>query len=81
MVQYRGKEENKMYYGYEELKEKAVKFDSTTEDRLQLFAWFERYGGRYWNGEGYSLDEGFCLYPVYKEIANDCWEVVDVEIR
>lgn len=68
-------------YNYEELAERALRFDATQEDINALAEWFERYGDRYWNGERYEIDATRSLYPIYEETAPDEWEIVGYEIR
>lgn len=68
-------------YDYSELLSKATQKRATREDRLDLWYWFEMYGDRYWNGECYDLGDGKSLYPVYRVIDEDTYELVDVEVR
>lgn len=77
-----------MKYQYEELKERAMRFDATQQDRLNLLKWFEQYGSCYWNGEEYALENGYGLKPIYKGIGEadedgdyEEYEVVDAIIR
>ena len=72
-----------MEYQYKELLNKATAETATKEDRLNLWEWFERHGGMFWNGENYSLGDGKRLFPVWEEDAEftDCYNVVDCEIR
>lgn len=65
------------YYDYKELREKAL--NGTQADVNALGDWFEKYGDRYWNGECYDAD-GFSLYPIYKEIAEDEFELTGYRI-
>ena len=68
-------------YNYKELREKATAQNATAGDRLNLFFWFEAYGGSYWNGEFYDMDDGWRLYPVYEEDEDGELELIDAEIR
>lgn len=68
-----------MKYDYAELKEKAI--NGKQEDINNLGEWFEQYGDRYWNGEYYNADDGMRLFPVYKEIDEDEWELIRYEFR
>lgn len=68
------------YYEYEELRKKALN-NGTQEDIDNLGEWFSKYGTIYWNGEYYNLDDGFKLYPVYKEKSDDEFELVGYEIK
>lgn len=69
------------YYDYEELVEKALAFDATQEDINALGEWFDSHGWDYWNGEYFEIDRYHSLYPVYKEVAEDNFEIVGYEIR
>lgn len=73
---------------YEELLEKAESYNSTAEDRLELFNWFEREGNMYWNGECYQISKNRNLYPICEPVGEPDedgdymdWKVVDAEIR
>ena len=70
-------------YEYKELREKALSENATKEERLNLLEWFEKCGDerKGWNGESWDIDEGLRLYPIYKEVEEDYFEVVDAEIR
>ena len=69
-------------YEYEELRAAALAPEATTEDRLALLEWFDRYDTADWNGEYYDMDDGYRLYPVYEhDEENDQYDVVDAEIR
>lgn len=70
-------------YEYKELRKKALSENATKEDRMNLLDWFERHGDtqNQWNGESWDIDEGLRLFPIYKEIEEDCFEVVNAEIR
>ena len=70
-------------YEYKELREKALSDTATKKERLSLLEWFEKYGDerKAWNGESWDIDEGLRLYPIYKEVEKDSFEVVDAEIR
>lgn len=68
-------------YDYEELKNKALSADATQDDINTLGEWFECFGGRYWNGEYYSVENGIHLYPVCHEVDEDEWEIVGYELK
>lgn len=86
-------DKDKTYYDdedlpYPELLEKAESNKSTAEDRINLFNWFEKNGGMYWNGECYQIDKDLALYPVCEPVGEPDedgdymdWKVVDAEIR
>ena len=63
-------------YNYKEICEKALASDATQEDINALGEWFERYGRSGWNGECWTVDAYHDLYPIYKEIGYDDYEVV-----
>lgn len=65
-------------YAYQDLVAAATKSGATQEDINALGEWFERYGMRHWNGSCWTVDEkdDICLAPMYKEIAEDEYEVV-----
>lgn len=68
------------YYSYTELAEKALATKSP-EDCANLGYWFERWGRDYWNGECYNIDSAHDLYPVYKEVEDDEYDIEGWEIR
>lgn len=75
-------------HDYQMLLDKSKKYDSTPIDRTMLFYWFERFGGKYWNGECYVLEDGQGLYPIYKGIGEPDedgeypqYKLMDAEIR
>lgn len=63
-------------YNYKEICEKALAFNATQEDINALGEWFSRHGMSYWNGECWTVDAYHDLYPIYKEIGYDEYEVV-----
>lgn len=69
------------YYRYQELRQKAVAPNATQEDVNELGRWFEAYGSRFWNGESYGIDDNLRLYPIYKQVDEDNYEIVGYEIR
>ena len=71
----------KNYYKYDKLRKKAMHKTATKEDRLNLLSWLEQYGMDYWNGEHYDIDDGYVLYPILEEIAEDCYTAVDAKIE
>lgn len=68
-------------YDYAELREAAIKFNATTEEVNALGEWFERYGRDSWNGEYFDADDGYRLFPVYKEVDEDEFELVGYEFK
>lgn len=76
------------YGSYKELRENALKPNATQEDISKLGEWFSQYVGIFWNGEYYDISDtgtkgeyGFRLYPVYKEVAEDEYELTGWEIK
>lgn len=67
-------------YDYKKLREKALSATATQEDIDNLGKWFELFGETYWNGEYYDAD-GAEIWPVYKKISEDDFELVGYEIR
>lgn len=65
-------------YNYEELRAAALT-SATQEDIDALGEWFSRYGHSYWNGEYYDAD-GIRVYPVYKQIDDNNYELLGYEI-
>ena len=72
-------------YSYQELLEKSSSINSTKEDRIKLYNWFENYGYDFWNGECFEIDKSRNLYPVYEILTDEDGEeeyiLVDCEIR
>lgn len=78
----------KIYQGdYKELEQRALSHFATKQDIINLYRWFELYGGDYWNGEEYAITKDRALKPIYQAVEFDEdgepveWVVVDVEIR
>lgn len=67
------------YYDYDDLK-KAYEANPTQENLNALGEWFEENGQTYWNGEYFDADS-IRIYPVYKEISEDEFELVGYEAR
>lgn len=67
------------YYSYKDLKA-AVDTNPTPENINALGEWFDHYGNDYWNGEYYDADD-LRIYPVYKEIDEDNFELIGYEAR
>lgn len=66
---------------YAELRLKALNELAEQEDIDRLGRWFELYDGNdSWNGECYDV-EGRNLYPVYKQIDEDEFEIIGYEFR
>ena len=63
---------------YEELKQKALTGEQ--KDINALGKWFELYGDRYWNGEFYSINGEYHLYPIYDEELDEDGELIQSEI-
>lgn len=67
-------------YDYEELKNKALSAEAEPEDINALGEWFSSYGDDYWNGEYYSVENGYRLYPIYEEELDEDGELVQAEV-
>lgn len=63
-------------YDYKELCGKALAFDATQKDINALGEWFHVYGMNYWNGENFYIDPYHVLFPIYKEVDYDDFEVI-----
>lgn len=68
-------------YDYEELRKRALAENSTTADRLALLEWCDEFLYSRFNGECYDIDDGLELYPIYNEVEEDVFELVDAEVR
>ncbi|MGN0488029.1 MAG: hypothetical protein ACI4HO_02070 [Ruminococcus sp.] len=68
-------------YDYNELKNNALKPNAKQDDINALGEWFEQYGDSYWNGEYFEIDSEHRLYPQYKEIDEDEFEITGYEIK
>ena len=68
------------YYRYKELREAAIN-NPTKENLERLADWLFHYGDCGWNGEEYDIDDGYYLRPIYKQVDEDEWEVVDYELH
>lgn len=63
-------------YKYQEYRKKAIEYP--TEENLNTLAeWLFMWGGNYWNGEAWDIDNGMRLYPIYDENGN----IIKYEIR
>ncbi len=63
-------------YKYQEYRKKAI--ENPTEENLNALAeWLFMYGGSYWNGETWDIDNGMRLYPIYDENGN----IIKYEIK
>lgn len=72
------------YYDYKDLREAAISPAATQDDINALGRWFEHNGQDFWNGEHYDADNGYRLFPVYKEVGepgDDVWEISGYEFR
>lgn len=67
------------YYSYKDLKT-AYDTNPSQENINTLGEWFQQYGDSCWNGEYYDADN-IRIYPVYKEIAEDEFELIGYEAR
>lgn len=68
-------------YNYKKIRDTAIN-NPTRENLERLYNWLEQYDdGRGWNGEEWDCDDGYSLRPIYKEVAEDEWEIVDYELR
>lgn len=63
-------------YDYKVLCEKALASDATQEDINTLGEWFHTYDRGDWNGEYYAVDAAHCLYPIYREVGEDDYDIV-----
>lgn len=70
-------------YNFEELVRAAIAFDAPQEAIDALGAWFDLYGERYYNGEGYDASlpgeptGTRTLYPVFAhDEETDMWNTV-----
>lgn len=69
-------------YDYKELVDSVLN-DASTENVNNLAEWLERYGNRWWNGFCFDTSKdlnGLNVYPVYKEIDEDEYEVVGYQL-
>ena len=62
-------------YDYEDLEKRATAPGAAQLDINNLGRWYELYGDSFWNGEFYNHN-GKKLYPIYKQIASDEWEII-----
>ncbi len=67
-------------YDYNELKNNALNPNATQDDINALGEWFEQYGDEFWNGEYFEIDSEHRLYPQYREIDEDEFEICGYEI-
>lgn len=67
------------YYSYKNLKT-AYDTNPSQENVNALGEWFQQYGDSYWNGEYYDADNTR-IYPIYKEISDDQFDIVGYEAR
>lgn len=63
-------------YDFDDLRKKAIAPDATQEDIDRLGYWMSRHGRDSWNGEYYSVDSTHELYPIYKEVAEDDFNLI-----
>ncbi len=64
------------YYSYQNLTAAALADNAPQSAVDALGEWFELHGAMYWNGESYTVDEAHDLYPVYRELGEDEFELV-----
>ena len=70
-----------MKYNYQEIRDTAIN-NPTHENLERLYNWFSQYADvRDWNGEGWDCGDGYSLRAIYKEIAEDEWEIVGYELK
>lgn len=69
------------YESYKELRENALKPNATQEEINEFGKWFSQYGDMFWNGEYYDADDGVRVYPIYREVSEDEFELEGWEIR
>lgn len=67
------------YYRYKEIKDAAIN-NPTYENLERLANWLDRYDNC-WNGEEWNIDNEYHLKPIYKQMDEDEWEVVDYELN
>lgn len=76
-------------YDYEDVLKKAIKFDSTAEERADLVRWCNDFAMDSWNGEYFSLErDKYNVFPVYKGVGEPdedgdyiSYDLIDAEIR
>lgn len=69
-------------YNYEELKRKALAPEATQYDIDSLGGWFNRYGDPFWNGECWTIDSSYDMWPIYEyDEEYDVYTTVGYEIR
>ena len=69
------------YYDYKDLERKALLPGAAQEDIDALGEWFEQFGSSYWNGECFKIDSTRALFPIYREVAEDEYEITGWEVR
>lgn len=67
---------NTDYYNYKSLVAAALAPNATQADIDALGEWFRAYDQRDWNGECYYVDATHRLYPIYREIGEDDYDIV-----
>ena len=67
---------NADYYNYKSLVAAALAPNAAQSDIDALGEWFHSYGQRYWNGECYYVDAAHQLYPIYREVGEDDYDIV-----
>ena len=83
---YLRKENTMNRYSFKELLSAALSPAATDADLPALAEWCDRYGSC-WNGEAYDISDedqpsgSRMLYPVYREIREDEFEISGYEIR
>lgn len=63
------------YYDYKELETAATAHNAPQTAIDALGEWFEHHGAQYWSGECYTARDGLNLYPVYRELGEDEYEI------
>lgn len=68
-------------YEYEKLFNAAISENASAADRIALLDWLDLDSrGNGWNGEFYEIENGLRIRPVWKEITEDEYELIDCEI-
>lgn len=67
-------------YEYESLRDAALAGGATQEDIDALGEWLYRYNMSEWNGECWDIGGGRRVFPVYRQIDEDDFELVGYRI-
>lgn len=63
-------------YDYKRLVSAALAPNATQSDIDALGEWFHAYDQDSWNGEYYHVDATHQLYPIYREVGYDDYDIV-----